>query len=98
MLERNILEFKNYLENATTPLHGIGLPQVDRTGKVEHLSYYTDPIRIHLSGGTVAYLKYDDIKRLPRMPKVGDTMTLTFLRHPNDKGQAESNILKAVIH
>lgn len=81
-----------------TPLHGIGLPQVERTGRVEHLSHNTDPIRIHLSGGTVAYLGHDDIRRLERMPKVGDRMTLTFLRHPSDTGKQECTILKAVIH
>lgn len=96
-----MLNFKHYmlqLEQHQTPLYGIGLPQVTRTGRVEHLSYNTDPIRIHLAGGTVACMSHDDVRRLVRVPKIGDTMTFTFLRSPNDQGRAESTILRAVIH
>lgn len=96
-----MLDFREHLlrvEQHQTPTHGIGLPQVTRTGRVEHLSYHTNPIRIHLAGGTVACLGPDDLRRLARVPRVGDTMTLTFLRNPRQEGRATSQILKAVIH
>ena len=97
-----MLNFKDHLcrlEENQTPVYGIGLPEVTRTGKVIFIDHKQDPIPIRLNDGTSAFLRHDDLRRMSRLPQTGDTMTFVFLRHPNDKRQTEtSTVLRAMDH
>lgn len=75
----------------------LGIPNVERTGKITHLMLKRNPIYVRLSDGTECHFSYDEYKRIQGEPAIGKTMTVIFQRHPSDNTPQHSRIEKIIV-
>lgn len=81
------------------PSNDLGLPTVNRTGRIVYINKQKNPISIHLSDGTRLYMTYAEYKRIKGSePEVGRTMTVTFQRASNDDSPYASQVQSVTIH
>jgi hypothetical protein len=92
--------FKTYLEKEVVeswqdflPDIDIGLPTVEKKGKIDVLLDKKNPIYIQLSDGTKLFFTYDEYKRINGSPEVGKTMIVKMQRLPGDNSVQPSQIV-----
>lgn len=84
------------LQTAKNPVD-LGIPSVQRTGRITTLMRTKNPIYIRLSDGTECNFSFDEFKRIQGNPGIGKTMTVIFQRHPEDMSNQFSKIDKAIV-
>jgi hypothetical protein len=84
------------------PSTDLTIPQVSRSGFVQQIVLNKNPICIMIKDTnpelTKIYLPYDSYKKLPKIPKEGDRITVVFQRHPEDNSDSISKIEKIEIN
>ena len=83
------------------PLHlpstDMGLPSIEKTGRIVILHTKKNPIYVRLSDGTEANFTWDEYNRIEGDPAIGKVMTLVFQRSPKDSSRMHSKIEKVVV-
>ena len=84
------------------PSTDLTIPQVQRSGFIKSIILNKNPICIMIKDNnpnlTKIYIPYDHYKNLPKTPKEGDRITVTFQRHPEDNSENVSKIEKIEIN
>jgi hypothetical protein len=66
------------------PGNDLGLPSVQRSGRIDILIKDKNPIYVQLSDGSKLFFSLDEFKRIKGFPEVGRNMTVIFQRAPSD--------------
>lgn len=72
----------------------LDLPTIEKKAKIEIVMDKKNPISIQLSDGSKLFFTYDEYKRIEGVPERGKTLIVTMQRHPLDKSNLPSKIIK----
>jgi len=82
----------DWVKKFVLPDFDLGLPTVDKKGKITILIKRKNPIFVQLDDGTKLFFTYDEFKRINGDPVVGKTMAVKLLRLPGDTNESPSKI------
>lgn len=80
------------------PRLDLGLPQVNKTGRIDVMLDKKNPIYIQLSDGTKLFLTHDEFRRIEGVPERGKIMTVTMQRLGHDKSDSPSQVVKCKVN
>lgn len=82
----------DWVKNYVLPNYDLGLPTVEKKGKIILLIQKRNPIYVQLDDGTKLFFTYDEFKRINGEPVVGKTMAVKLLRLSHDNTDSPSKI------